>query len=52
MVGEKGTLISVGQTQRIAIAHALIRNSRIILFDEATSALDSDSEKVKNGDGV
>jgi len=45
-VGDKGTALSRGQKQRIAIARALIRNPRILLLDEATSALDTESEKV------
>lgn len=44
-VGERGSTLSGGEKQRIAIARAILRKSDIILLDEATSALDNESEK-------
>ncbi len=44
IIGERGFKISGGQRQRLAIARALLKDSKIVILDEATSAVDSEAE--------
>ena len=45
VLGERGTGLSEGQMQRIAIARAIFADSPILFLDESTSALDEKTEK-------
>lgn len=45
ILGERGSGLSEGQMQRLAVARAIYSECPILLLDEATSALDSDTER-------
>lgn len=45
LLGERGTGLSEGQMQRLAIARAVFADTPVLLLDEATSALDVETEK-------
>jgi ABC-type multidrug transport system fused ATPase/permease subunit len=44
IVGERGTLVSGGERQRLALARAVLRRPHLLVLDEATNAIDVASE--------
>ncbi len=44
VIGEKGTYLSGGEQQRIAIARAFLKDAPILILDEATAFADPDNE--------
>lgn len=44
IIGAKGTYLSGGEMQRISLARAILKNSKIIILDEATAFSDPENE--------
>ena len=46
MIGSKGIYVSGGESQRLAIARAFLKNAPILLLDEATAFADPDYDRL------
>lgn len=46
MIGSKGIYVSGGESQRLAIARAFLKNAPILILDEATAFADPDNERL------
>ncbi|GAU75840.1 ABC transporter ATP-binding protein [Fusibacter sp. 3D3] len=44
IIGSKGTYLSGGEQQRIALARAMVKNAPIVILDEATAFADPENE--------
>ena len=44
VIGSQGVYLSGGETQRLAIARAMLKNAPVLILDEATAFADPDNE--------